>query len=417
MNDFTYHVLKNLFRTETYYKKQYNAIFIEGNFLKNSIMAKILRYINGNNQYSLTEGGEPDRQTLNMGGTVQVAYISHSLSVAENSGTQYKKLKGENHSYYATNDGVYGVETENGSETTCYSEYLPKYLNGWQTINAQPYNYYGVVDSTYINTYFNNGEETNLNLYGVWGDTKFLRVIVSAFSSSQTINPGIFFVNVTDEASYDSTNIFSLPPNFKETIDYSNREKHLTLKFGGTESTAYTELGTGHGCPKIVGEIRYPTYFGFKSGNALHVELTVSNSSYIPYYENVNNMTVYKAYICQEGLSRDFTDKVTESLMLSKSQENVWKVDIPSPDSDKTLFFKLMMKPVVNVTVLPVEGGVVSGGNRLFMPGDTCTLVPVPNSDYALDSVVINNQGELSEPYSFTVLNPVTNVTVYFTKK
>ena len=364
--------------------------------------------------YTTADGnGAADQQTLMMGDEIQEAIISHTIPVAENtSGNLYMKFKPQNHSYYTVDDGTYIVETESGSESPCRANSLPRHLTGWQTSNGTPFTWSGSdVDQTFIDTFYDGGAETNLNLYAVWGDTKYLRVIISTFNTSQVVNTGTYNVSVVDTASYGpATNDFKLSPLFKETVDYSNRAKHLLLKFNGFEDSQYREVGTGHGCPKSIGGTKYPTYFGFKSGNTLTVGITIANANFIPNYYLTGSTINYVGYLCNEGLSRDLYDKGA-SIPLSVSNNVVWTGTITTPTSDKTLFVPLVPKPTVTITVHPTGSGTVTGGGQ-FMPGDTCTLNPIPAQYYELDEIYVNGVS-LASPYQFTVLGN-TNVIAYF---
>ena len=376
-------------------------------------MTKYLQHITGLLYTTADGNGEADRQTFMMGDDIEEAIISHSIPVAENtSGNMYLKFKPQNHSYYTVDDGTYIVETESGSESPCRANSLPMYLNGWQTANGTVFPDAGQpMDQYILDTWYDGGNETNLNLYAIWGDTKFLRVIISTFNTSQVVNTGTYNVSVVDSASYGpATDDFRLSALFKETVDYSNRTKHLTLMYNGYEDSQYREVGTGHGCPKSISGTKYPTYFGFKSGNSLTVGITIANANFIPRYKVVGQTISYEACLCNEGLSRDLYDK-DATVPLSVSNNTIWTGTITTPTSDKTLFVPLVPKPTVTITVHPTGAGTVTGGGQ-YMPGDTCTLNPIPAQYYELDEIYVNGTAIYS-PYQFTVLGN-TNVIAYF---
>lgn len=358
--------------------------------------AKELSYINNDGAYSVWDGGAPNVQNLIEGQYVQNAYISHNINVAENNqGSNFKKFERMNHSYYTIDDGTYVVETENNSEATTCAVGLPEYLTGWQLANGDSFNEAGsLVDSNFISRYFS--EDVNLNVYGVWGNTKFLRVIVSTFNTAENAM-GTFTVELSNSASYDTMNDFRLSPKFKYTVDYSNVEKHLTLKNYGQEG-GYTEVGSGHGCKRIVDGVQYPSYFGFKSNTTTNFSLTVANSNYIPYYD-ANPLTseiVYKGKLCEDGLSRDYNDKGT-SLVLTTSNNSTWTTSLSSLTSDRTIFIRLVSKPAITAVVQVQNTGNIEITNTSTQPsvinqqrktvakfpGESCYLWARPETGYS----------------------------------
>lgn len=367
-------------------------------------MAKELRFINQNDEYAIIDGGSADRQILMIGDEIQEAYISHSIHVSENgSDNLFMKFKPSNHSYYTLINGSYSVEMMNGSEEACMAKSLPCYLTGWQTENGEEALLGGnTLDTEIINTYYYGGAETNLNLYAKWGETKFLRIIVSTFSSENVVNYGSYIVTVND-SSYEGADVFRLSSLFKQTVDKSNVFRHLILKRNGTEDSHMSEVGVGDACPIQIEGVRYPSYFGFKSGDDLSVQITITNPEYIPEYSlNPNNNLIgYNGYICDEGLSRDFNDKGV-TVPLDVSNNSVWSCTINNTLSDKTLFIPLVPKPVIDLSISPSGTGTVLC-NEKYMPGDVCTLTIIPTPGYIIDEVHVNGT-IISAPYSFTVL-------------
>ena len=373
-------------------------------------MAKELRFINAEKAYSLSDGGAPDRQTLVFGEEIEDARISHSVAVAENTtGNRYMKYEGEDHGYYTYFDNGYVLETENGSDSNYKSVNLPCHLEGWQTSTGHPFLFGGTnVDQTFIDTFY-SGSDTNLDLYAIWKTTLFVRTIVSTFEPTQFVDSGIYSVNITEDLSYDTGGLYDLSPSFKQTIDYSNVSNHLTLKVNGIVNSNIVEVGVGHGCPKVLNGVRYPTYFGVKAGSVLTVGLTIYNSNYIPKYTVVSNTVMYLGYICTVGLSRDFFDKGNEFSWTNDGE--TWNTRLRPIRNDETLFIPIVPKPVVTVSVAPEGSGFVVGAGS-YMPGSECHLTVEPAIGYEIDMVRVNG-ADIQKPYNFTVYQD-TYVVAYF---
>lgn len=329
---------------------------------------KELNYINNSGIYCANQDGSatPNTQTIYLGSVVQEARISHSLDVAENTNQHtYRKFKSLSHNYYKHDTSSYIVE---GSSNDTVSQYeaadLPQYLTGWKWNNNGTYaDFQGAgttVDQTFINTYFiDSGNPTNLDLYAVWGNTKFMRVIVSSFETNYTTKSGTYDVNISDanSTSYNN-NAFTLSDKFKTTIDYSNQSNHLELRMNGNlpAQGGYVEWGTGYGCLKtITRNSQYPSYYGFKSGTTLNITLTLSGTDGVPSYVMNGNVPEYLAYLCGDGLSRDYSTKNTTQITLTTNNNSTWTYGMSNVTSDKTLFVPIVRKPSVTVQSVAVN--------------------------------------------------------------
>ena len=415
---------------ETYFKNQYEG-YLFMNFLCN--MAKQLTYINEEKAYVSNENGGniPDTQIVTTGTEVEDAFISHTIDVAENaSGTVYRRFGVANHNYYTNDRVAYFVENGNSSQN------LPQYLTGWQLRDGTAFNEVGtIVDSSFIETYFPHS--SNLNLYAVWGNTKFLRVIISSFDAQITPS-GHFITTISEPTSYDEPSLAAnnrLSPKFKRVVDYSNISGHLGLKCDGNNVNA-AEVGSGHGCPFVVNGSMCPTYFGVKSGNTPTISIQITNSNYIPQY-TAGATNSYYGVICQEGLSRDYFTK-GETIQLTTLDNTVWTATIPNMSSDKTVFIPLQQKPLitaivgsqsttgrVEITDTTTAPSVITNIQKSVMkfPGERCTLWASPlagNSfeGWYTDSACINAAPNDSNGHTYQSpqydVDPITeNLTLY----
>ena len=345
-------------------------------------MAKELSYINTRKTYVVdSDGGVvPDSQDFYPGQVIEDAYVSHNITVAENfQNNLYHKFGYKNHSYYtySANDSAYVVETEDGSESNCMAVGLPQYLAGWQTEGGIVFNWGGgIATQEFLDTFF--GDSTTLDLYAIWQNTNFIRVIISTFDGKANVYNGTFNVEISDTASYGGSPISALSPMFKTTYDFSNIQRHLTLKINGVEDADYREAGTGHGCPSTISNVKYPTYYGFKSNTNLTIDITTTNEDYIPEYASSGNGNVmYNGYVFNNGLSRDFCDTQNiptgwffwELNLISQAPQK-WRASISNVSGDKTLFVKLVRKPEITATVVNGETGNIEITDTTDTPED-----------------------------------------------
>ena len=367
-------------------------------------MALEFQYINNNVYTRDSDGGsEPLRQSLALGSTVQDAKISDSVTVAENTPDYaYAKYQSSNHDYYGLtvyqDEYIYGVESGNAALN------LPKHLTGWQYYNGSsyvsfPWSNSMVVNETFINTYLNGS--TNLNLYGSWAETRFIRVAVSTFDATERPASEIYEVTLTESTSSYTQGTYPLSAAFKTTVDYSNVSGHVKLK-QDMSNNEYYDIGTGDGCPKTIDidNVKRATYYGVKNGSTVSLSLAITNSNYIPKYL-VNTSTgavTYSAYPCNNGLSRVWNTKSTP-ITLSISG-NTWSASIGTiSGSDKTIFIPLMLKPLVTATVCDSGTGHVkittatsptptidqTTQSEFIMPGAACYLWAEAETGYSFN--------------------------------
>jgi len=368
-------------------------------------MVKIFKNINRQLAYSREDNvSEPDRQELQIGDIVEDAFVSHNINLSENNLEVYdRKYFFSSHSYYKIEANSYVVEAENGDESRFESRGLPQYLTGWQSYDGTEFIGTGnVVDSEFITQYYPN-DERNLNLFGIWEETRFIRVIIFTFESQAVAIKGRYNVSISSENSYDETNIFGLSPNFKKTIDYTNRENHLALHIDGRESDCI-ELGSGDGCVSAFGgaNTKYPTYYGVKNDDSVTITLTFSETQLIPSY--ITNLTTnevtYGAFVCENGLSRDYPIKGAEmSQPLTYLGDSVWTLFLNNINSDKTVFVKLVSKPLVTATVPDIGSGFVeitgtdaqpsqiaqNSKTVVMFPGEHCFIWANPQQGFFFD--------------------------------
>lgn len=382
-------------------------------------MVKELKWINNEKKYVIDgDGGtEADIQMLSLDSVVADAIIDTTLTIAENTSpqTDYPKYLPQTHSYYASQGmATYSVEADNNAEN------LPQYLTGWNYLDNDvltPFTEAGqTVDNTFITNYFSTS--TNLNLYASWGNTRFIRVIISTFIENINVeNEATFVSTIQQSDSYDVLQPYYLVDKFKETVDFSNRKNHLIIKKNGSVGNYY-EFGTGHGCPKVVGGVTYPSYFGVKNGTSPSFSLSISNSNFIPAYDFDNNDTLhYKSYVCEEGLSRDFSEDLT-SIVDFNFSNNSWNVtSLGNLNSDITIFVPLVKKPTVTASVNNVGCGKVAITREyiqptptdyddykslMFMPGEQCTLWAEAVGNISFEGWYLNDS-LVSSNLSFTV--------------
>ena len=351
-------------------------------------MAKALQYINENGVYTrLYDGGEPDTQSLFENSVVQEAFISHNIPVAENvvDDIHLPKFGIKNHSYYISRSTGYVIESDNGDETEFRALSLPQYLTGWEMSDHTPFTGAGsVFNNDFIEEYFPLGE-TNLDLYAVWGDTRFIRVIISSFSDLYGAN-GTYTVEITDTTSYDNSNVFGMSSKFKNTIDYHNPATHLQLLKEGFApvSGAFFEVGSGHGCPTWKDGRRYPSYFGVKDGSTAVVAMTFTDTDRLPNFAvNANTGVVsYRAQMCDQGLTRDYGSKVATTITLQTTDNITFTTTLPNLTSDKTIFVELKPKPTLTATVHVTGSGKVEitdyGVTPPYINEDTKTVIKFP---------------------------------------
>lgn len=397
-------------------------------------MNKELQFVNNlTKEYVITQDGnnEPDRQNLSIGSTVEDAIISHAIVVAENdTNSNYKKFASANHNYYSSGTNAYIVESGNASEN------LPQYLMGWQYYNngvLTDFNGAGsTVDTSFVQSFFSS--DTNLDLYAKWGDTIFLRVVVTdlEIKPGSLIPAGDFVVTIAEPNSYNNTT-FALPQNFKSVKDNSNGiSDHLLILINGDDETR--EFGTGDGCPSGEGQYRRPSYFAIKGGNNPTISISISNSNYIPEYSVVGGAVSYTAYLCDYGLSRDLDQTNAIPVNLSTSNHASWTYSMTNVLTDKTLFVPVVIKPSVTAMVQSSSNGHghvrctldsstpssinLNSETVYLFPGGTCHIWAQAETGYTFNGWYSTNaatDNPISTGAHYTVQN-VSNGAVFYAR-
>lgn len=337
---------------------------------------KNLTYINTTTKiYVLgsNNGNESDQQSIHVGGNLDNAVIDPAISLAENTSVNVENDKifrydVKDHKYYISNGSTYSQELNN--EAKC----LPQYLEFWHTLDA-PETPIGrqVVDENFINQYFTSQQRNTLDLYAKWGNTQFLRVIISEFKTGVNFVEYIASVEIIENTSYATTSDFYLSDKFKRTTDYSQTISHTTLSLNGDQNKDYKELGWGDGCVQTTAKDgTCATYYGVKHNTSPRIVIKVENSTnvdskntshLIPQNKLDGGVVKFYGYSCENGLSRDLCTNPSFIRYLVNGAGNgtvqkwEWNYTYNSVVTDKTFFVKLVEQPQVFAYSVDSEKG------------------------------------------------------------
>ena len=366
-----------------------------------------------NNTYTTTEGGStPEIQSVGLNQIIESVYLT-GRSVAEQTG-DLKFYEVSTHPYKKKVNGSVVTDTVSAVDMPCY-------LGGWKTASNYLIPVGQILNQQFISAHFTQGQ-TNLDLFGKWGETRLIRAIVYLQKDNQTPQDVRYNVTISAISSYDTSIPYYLTNNFKTISDTGNDLEYTN------GSRLITEYGYGHGCPSD-GVIHY---YGVKDCDGVSISLTPDanyTNNFIPYYEIINNSVVYKCYIidnlCREEASPHIAYANNVEAITYNPNTNTWTVENTQPsiaeiDTDKTVFFPLIEKPTVTVNASPVAGGTVYGGGT-FMPGDSCEILAIPASGYSFVQWKKNNTAFVPQVttalYTFTVLESTAMTAVFMSSE
>lgn len=383
-------------------------------------MAHILEYLGSdNNTYVKYPNGSSSVtnayvQTLKLGDTIETGMIGGDEYLAEQT-SQYPLYTNKDHDYFIWDTLLLQPITDEYAK----AEKMPNYLRGWETSEGEIFSDSGEFNQTVINQYFNGSN--NLNVYGIWGETHLIRVIVYIPENIADVPP-LYAISLTATSSYNTLNNYFLPQGFKKIRDNGN---NLEFTNGKVE---IIEVGRGDGCKKNDGVTTFVTYYGVKNGDETSIEIIPCSTSYspfveyIPYFEENNNIISYYCYIA-DRLTRNETYSLCENCkeeLEFDSLNMIWSNNIQTSNlhnitTDKTVLIPLRKKPEVTVSCNPLNSGILTG-NGFYLPGTSCTITATPNANYVFSEWEITSESLVvsSNPtYTFSVYNDIS-LTAHF---
>ena len=306
-------------------------------------------------------------------------------------------------------EGLYPVFQSyyNDDETQLTSD-IPKYLNRWMYGDGNPLIETESIAGNGLLPVMASDPNHNLNVYGDWGETKLIRIIVMPYQgvtlpSDVVCNVQIMAFDESDNSyTYNSdTNPHPLNENYKCIVDGNTSNAGNLGEIGSS--------GDYGGCLKNVNGVSYASYYGVKYNDAVTVIASVNSPYYFFHKEHGSDTGTYGLLF--SGLHNTETGGYRQFFT---THEDYLRLFIGGIRNDMTHIFYVGKKWFhITVTANPSEGGRFNYEGTFYNTpfehylqyGDFFKIEAIPNSGYAFVNWTEN--GEILSRYTGFSVNSV----------